>query len=185
MGRHSNWERSLKRNLTEVEKRTDLTDDQKVGLVTKLCSGACAAVAIQPIPFADFFILTPMQMYAGTRIAAIRGVRIGEKGVQTVVKEIMGGVGLGLVGQQLVIGAYKTFIPFLGAVTTIPLVYGATTAICAVMDAYFKAAARGVSVSPEEMRRTWEREKARGEQEGRQREQDVRDQADRGPTDAP
>jgi len=185
MGRHGNWQRSLKRNLTEVEKRTDLTDDQKVALVTRLCSAACAAVAIQPIPFADFFVLTPMQMYAGSRIAAIRGVRIGERGVHTVVKEIMGAIGLGLVGQQLVVGAYKTIVPVLGALTTIPLVYGATTAICAVMDAYFKAAARGVSVSPEDMRRTWEREKARGEEEGRQREQDIRDQADRGPSDAP
>jgi len=96
-----------------------------------------------------------------------------------------GGVGLGLVGQQLVVGAYKTFIPFLGAVTTIPLVYGATTAVCAVMDAYFKAAARGTRISPEEMRTMWEREKARGEQEGRQREQDIRDEAERGPSDAP
>jgi uncharacterized protein (DUF697 family) len=184
MGKRSNWQRSLRRNLTEVEKRTDLTDDQKVALVTRLCSAACAGVAVQPIPFADFFVLTPMQMYAGTRIAAIRGVRIGERGAQTVVKEILGAVGLGLLGQQLVIGAYKTFIPVLGAVTTVPLVYGATTAICAVMDAYFKAAARGATLGQDEMRRLWESEKARGEQEGREREQDIREEAAREPSDA-
>jgi len=43
MGRHSNWKRILERNLTEVEKRADLTDDQKVALVTRLCSGASGA----------------------------------------------------------------------------------------------------------------------------------------------
>lgn len=185
MGRANAWLESLKRNLTQVEHRTDLTDDQKVALVTRICSATCAAVAAQPLPFADIFILTPMQMYAGTRIAAIRGVRISEQGVEKVVGQILGAIGLGLIGQHVVIAIYKSFIPFVGAITTIPLVYGVTTGICAVMDLYFKAAANGATVSPEEMRSVWDRAKQEGEEEGKQQQEGIRDRARRGPVDAP
>lgn len=123
--------------------------------------------ALQPIPFADFFVLTPLQAYAGTRIAAIRGVNIGADGAGKVIREILGAIGMGLLGQQMVIGAYKTFIPFLGAITTIPLVYGATTAICYVMDAYFKAEAKGARMTPDEMKRIWQSAREQGEREGR------------------
>lgn len=168
------FEKSLRRNVTEIERRTDLSADEKVSHITRICSGVCAGLAVQPIPFADFFVLTPLQAYAGTRIAAIRGVSIGSEGAGKVIREILGAVGLGLLGQQLVIGAYKTVIPFLGAITTIPLVYGATTAICYVMDGYFKAEARGVKMTPEEMKRMWKSAREQGEREGRERTDEIR-----------
>ena len=40
---------------------------QKVDKLLLRFSGICAAVAVQPIPFADIFILTPIQLYMGTR----------------------------------------------------------------------------------------------------------------------
>ena len=73
----------------------------------------------------------------GTRIGAIRGVPVSEAKATDIIKEIAGVVGLGLLAQQLVIGGYKTFIPFLGALTTIPIVYGMTYAIGKVIDVYF------------------------------------------------
>jgi uncharacterized protein (DUF697 family) len=164
--------KSLRRNVTEIEMRTDLSQDEKVAQITRICSAVCAGLAVQPIPFADFFVLTPLQAYAGTRIAAIRGVTIGSQGVGRVIREILGAVGLGLLGQQMVIGAYK-FIPVLGPITTIPLVYGATTAICSVMDGYFKAQSRGIKMTPEEMKRAWDSARHQGEREGRERTEEI------------
>lgn len=47
----------LQRNVMDIENRTDLTDDQKVSQIIVIFSTVCAGVAVQPIPFADMFIL--------------------------------------------------------------------------------------------------------------------------------
>ena len=65
----------LQRHVTDIEKRSDLTDDQKVSHIIVIFSTVCSAVAVQPIPFADIFILTPLQAFMGTRISAIRGLQ--------------------------------------------------------------------------------------------------------------
>jgi uncharacterized protein (DUF697 family) len=174
MARLEDLKKRLRRSVTEIEKRTDLSDDQKVERITNLCCCLCAGAACQPLPFADFFVLTPVQAYAGTRIAAIRRVSIGEEGAAVVIKQIGSAVGLALIAQQLIIGAYKTFIPFLGAFTTIPLVYGATYGICAVMDAYFRSKARGITLSPDQMKQIWRDAKPKGVAEGKRRKDDIR-----------
>ena len=83
----------LKKSVTEIENRTDITDDQKVTQIIKTFSAACAAIAIQPIPFADIFVLTPIQAYMGTRIGAIRGIPISESKATDIIKELAGVVG--------------------------------------------------------------------------------------------
>ena len=72
--------RRLEREVTDLENRTDLDDDEKVKKIKIVFASVCAAVAIQPIPFADIFVLTPIQAYMGTRISAIRGLPMSEKG---------------------------------------------------------------------------------------------------------
>ena len=44
-------------------------------------------------------------------------------------KEILGVLGLSFLAQQTAIGLYKTILPFLGAITTIPLVFVLTYSI--------------------------------------------------------
>ena len=63
-----------------------------------------STIAIQPIPFADIFILTPIQAYMGSRIAAIRGLKIEVQEVLVILKEIARVIGLGLLAQQIVTG---------------------------------------------------------------------------------
>ena len=152
----------LQREYVGIENRTDITDDEKVTKIINITASVCAGVAVQPIPFADFFILTPIQAYMGTRIAAVRGISILKNDAITTLKQISGAVGLGLLGQQTVIGAYKTFIPFLGAVTTIPLVFGVTYGIGRIMDAYFVARAKGVLLNSDELKEIWRKGKREG-----------------------
>ena len=152
----------IKSNITGIENRDDLPDDEKVSQIIKLFAAVCAGVAVQPIPFADIYILTPIQAYMGSRIAAIRGVPVSRSEATTTLKEIGGVVGLGLLAQQLAIGAYKTIIPFYGAIVTIPMVFGLTYGIGRVMDAYFIAKAKGQFLSPEVMKEIWKKGRNEG-----------------------
>ena len=69
----SKWKEKVSRNLTDIESRDDLSVDEKSNRIIHIFSAACAGMAVQPIPFADALILTPMQAYMAERLAAVRG----------------------------------------------------------------------------------------------------------------
>jgi uncharacterized protein (DUF697 family) len=166
--------KKLKQNITQIENRSDLTEEEKISLIVKTFSATCAAIAIQPIPFADIFILTPIQAYMGSRIGAIRGLPISERKVKEIIKEIGGIVGLGLLAQQLVISGYKTFIPFLGAITTIPIVYGMTYAIGKVIDAYFIQKRKSGKIDPEVLKSLWKDMLKKGKKIGKEQADNIK-----------
>ena len=167
----------IKQNILDIEHRTDITNDEKAELIIKLFSGTCAAIALQPIPFADFFVLTPIQAYMGARLAAIRGSNTSESEIKTILKEIASVIGLGLLAQQLAIGAYKTFIPFLGAITTIPIVFGLTYAIGKTMDSYLIKKSKGVPISKEEMKELFDEMLKKGKKEGKENKESIKNNA--------
>jgi len=139
----------------------------------KKYSAICAALAIQPIPFADIFILTPTQILMGKKIADIRGYEIKENSIELILKEISGIIGMGIIAQQLVIGAYKTFLPFFGAVTTIPVVYGLTFGIGKSMDYYITAKMNGQQINKSELEKIFKSSREIGEREGKLREKEI------------
>lgn len=166
----------IKTEVSEIEKRTDLSKDEKVEKICTVFGTFCGAVAVQPIPFADFFVLTPIQAYMGKKIANIHGYDISEQGATQIFKEIAGLVGMGLLSQQLAIGAYKTFIPFLGAITTIPLVFGLTYGMGKVMNAYFKAKIRGEKISKKNINDIFKNAKTEGQKMGKEKEQEIKNE---------
>ena len=153
----------IKSEITDIESRTDLSDDQKRSRIIHIFSVTCAAVAVQPIPFADIFVLTPIQAYMGERLSAIRGMPLSEAQAKDLLKEIAGVVGLGMGAQQAALGLYKVGLPFLAGFTTIPLVYGLTYAIGRVMDHYLEKKSRGQVLGNADIQRIWKesREEAR------------------------
>ena len=157
----------LREEITAVEKRADLTAEEKVNRIRHATCALCAGLAVQPIPFADMFILTPLQGYMGVKIAQIHGLRISEQGALEILKELGGLIGLGFVAQQAAIGAYKTFIPFLGALTTIPMVYGLTYAIGTVMDYYFREKVANRPIDRKRIRQIWRAAKRAGKKDQR------------------
>ena len=164
----------LRRQVTDIENRTDLTDDEKVNQIIVIFSTGCGAIAVQPIPFADFFILTPLQAYMGARISAIRGVPLNEKESTDLIKELMGVVGLGALAQQLGIGAAKLFFPIFGSVATVPVVFGLTYGIGKVMDFYLSQKALGKTPDPADLQRVWKAARAKGKAEGKARENEIK-----------
>jgi uncharacterized protein (DUF697 family) len=158
----------LAREFFEVEKHPHLTADQKVNQVIRATAILCAGVAIQPIPFADIFILTPIQAFMGQKIAKIRGIDIKEEGAMEVIKFIAGMVGLGFAAQQTAIGLFKMGLPGLGGFITIPLVAGLTYGIGKAVDLYFKNKAIGRTPSKEEIIQAFRQ----GKREGKKIKQD-------------
>ncbi len=166
----------IKKEVTDIENRTDLTDDQKVTRICTVFGTTCAAVAVQPIPFADIFVLTPIQAYMGKKIADIRGFNISEAGAKEIFKEIAGLVGLGFLSQQLAIGAYKTVLPFISGVTTIPLVFGLTYGMGKVMDYYFEKKVKGEKIDPEMIKKIFKKAKAEGKQKSKENKEEINKQ---------
>ena len=111
--------------------KSNIPPEKKVDKLLIFFSSVCAAIAVQPIPFADIFILTPIQLYMGTLIAEARGYKFS---MSEIYKEILGVLGLSFLAQQTAIGLDKTVLPFLGAITTIPFVFVLTFAIGKVMN---------------------------------------------------
>ncbi|MBK9496405.1 MAG: hypothetical protein IPO08_18260 [Xanthomonadales bacterium] len=164
----------LQRDVMDIERREDLTDEQKVSQIIVIFSTACAGIAVQPIPFADMFILTPLQAFMGTRISAIRGMPLSENQSTDLIKELMGVVGMGMLAQQLGIALAKIFFPIFGGIGTIPVVFGLTFAIGKLMDLYFVNKAAGRTLSASELKKQWQRQKAAGEAEGKKRESTIK-----------
>lgn len=129
--------RQLEREFFAIERNPTLTEDQKVSRLIKTTATICAAVAAQPIPFADMPILTAIQGIMGYKISQVRGVPVTKEGVMEILKYIGGVVGLGFAAQQTAIGLYKLGLPGLGGLMTIPLVFGLTYGIGRAIDLYF------------------------------------------------
>jgi len=166
----------FKKEITEIEHRTDMTDEQKVSRITHIACATCAGVAIQPIPFADIFVLTPIQAYFASRIAAIRGVPVSESDAAHWIKEIIGLVGMGIIAQQIAIGIWKMVTFGLGGVLTIPLVFGLTYAVMKVSDTYFSAKARNEKLSDDQIKNIWKSAFSEGKKKGTAEEQNIKSQ---------
>lgn len=164
--------------ITNIENRTDLSDEQKRSRIIHIFSVTCAAVAVQPIPFADIFVLTPIQAYMGVRLSAIRGMPLSDAEATDLLKEIAGIVGLGMAAQQVALGLYKVGLPFLAGFTTIPLVYGLTYAIGRIMDFYLEKKSKGQAVSNADLKSMWEKFREEGKQQAKSAKDDVMSKKD-------
>lgn len=145
----------IRSEITEIEHRQDLSDEEKISRITHIACATCAGIAIQPIPFADIFILTPIQAYFGSRIASIRGIPVSESNASDLIKEIIAVIGMGFIAQQLAIAIWKLVTFGAGGLLTIPLVYALTFAVMKVIDAYYAAKAHKQTLTNQQMKAIW------------------------------
>ena len=123
--------------------------DDAVRSVIQACSVAAAAVTIQPIPFVDTALITPIQIVMVQAIGRIYGHQLDKKSVL----EILSTFGASIVAQNVVLAAVK-FIPFLGWLVTTSMAYALTWAIGEVSDYYFR---NGRGVPDEELQSMFKR----------------------------
>jgi uncharacterized protein (DUF697 family) len=146
-------EQSLKEILTSIVDDPSIPETKKIDVIIHLTSLTCAVVAVQPIPFADLFILSPIQVVMVIAMSRVLGNPVGKNGAGEIVASIAGVVGWGVLAQQAVLGLYKTVIPFMGGFTTIPLVYGATMGLGYGAKTILEARKNDQSISDQEIKR--------------------------------
>ena len=115
--------------------------EEAVRKLIQVCSAAAAAVTVQPIPFLDTALISPIQIGMVQGVARIYGHRLDKKSVL----EMLSTFGASMVAQNVMMAAAK-FVPFLGSLVAISMAYALTWAIGEVSDHYFKNG-RGVPAS--------------------------------------
>ena len=122
----------------------DATEEERnesIRNVIQVCSVAAGAVAIQPFPFVDVALITPIQIAMVQAIGRIHGHKLDRKSVV----EILASFGASIVAQNVMLAAVK-FVPFFGWIVGVSMAYALTWAIGEVADHYFRHG-RGVPTS--------------------------------------
>jgi uncharacterized protein (DUF697 family) len=103
-------------------------------------------VALQPVPFLDILLITPIQIGLVQGIGRLRGYHLGKKSAL----EIFRALRTSLTTEQLAIVGGK-LVPTLGWLFSASVAYSMTYAFGELMDYYFRV---GRSMLPAEMRET-------------------------------
>lgn len=132
---------ALKITFLNIENDDTISVEEKVKIIIYTTSIVCATIAVQPIPFVDAILLTPIQILMIVNLTKVmqKDIVTKENGDNTkneyevegneILLIIASATGAGLVAQQGLVGLYKTFLPFVGAVTVIPMAFATTFAI--------------------------------------------------------
>lgn len=143
---------SLRQTLDNIVEDPSISQNNKVNIVIHLTSICCAITAAQPIPFADIFILTPIQIVMVVYLRKVIGLTNDDQDPKEFIAYLVGVVGWGLLAQQAILGLYKTVLPFMGGLTTIPLVYIATFGLGYSAKALLEAKILGKNLSDKELK---------------------------------
>lgn len=142
----------LKNKLELVVEDPSLSSSFKIHTIINLTAATCALVAVQPIPFADLFILSPIQVVMVTYLSKVIGLNMSNTSPKEILTYLISCVGWGVLSQQLVLGLYKTIIPFAGGFTTIPLVYACTYSLGIAAKTLLEAKMKNISISKNELK---------------------------------
>lgn len=110
-------------------------------------------MAVQPIPFADIFVLTPIQVVMVVLLNKILGGPVSSSNPKELVAYITGVVSWGVLAQQIILGLYKSVLPFMAGYSTIPLVYAANTGLGYAAKTILEARLRDQEIPKEEIKR--------------------------------
>lgn len=100
-------------------------------------------MAVEPIPFADMLLITPVQAKMVLHIGKIYGYELDATRSSEILKELGATVAYGYMARQVMRGVIKTVAPILGGVVTAPLVYGWTFALGRLAERYFQSKIEG------------------------------------------
>lgn len=115
-----------------------LSQEENVDEVIKSAALLSGAVAVEPIPFADMLLITPVQAKMVLHIGKIYGFEITSQRAAEIVQELGATLAYGLVARQVMRGLAKMALPLIGGVITAPAVYGWTFALGRLAQNYFE-----------------------------------------------
>ena len=115
----------------------NLSREENAEAVIKNAAMLSGAVSIEPLPFADMLILTPLQIKMVLHIGKIYGFDITPERAGDIVRELGATVAYGMMARQVMRGVAKIALPVVGGVVTSPMVYGWTFALGRMAQTYF------------------------------------------------
>ena len=139
--------------LNSIIEDPSIPQEKKVALIIHTTSLICGVIAAQPIPFADVFVLTPIQLVMVTYLNKAIGNPYEKSKMNEILTSLLAIMGWGVLAQQLILGAYKTIVPFVAGITTIPLVYGATYALGTGAKILIEAKKNDIKVAEDELKK--------------------------------
>lgn len=128
----------------------ELSREENAEEVIKSAAMLSGAVSIEPLPFADMLLLTPLQAKMVLHIGKIYGFDITPERSAEIAKELGVTVAYGMAARQFMRGVAKIALPVVGGVVTAPLVYGWTFALGRMAQTYFERKVQGLPFRKEE-----------------------------------
>jgi uncharacterized protein (DUF697 family) len=119
--------------------RKSSSQETKLAVTKKIvttCTAACTTVAVEPIPLADFPILTSVQVLMVASIMRVSGREISRKAVAEFVSALGMNIGAGLLFREGARTAIK-FLPGFGNAISGAIAGGATYTLGRAATAYF------------------------------------------------
>lgn len=116
----------------------DLSREENVDEVIKSAALLAGAVAVEPVPFADILLITPVQAKMVLHIGKIYGFELTPERALEIARELGATVAYGLAARQVMRGIAKMALPVIGGLITAPAVYGWTFALGRLAQNYFE-----------------------------------------------
>lgn len=132
-----------------------LSENARIQRIVFLTAAVCGGLALQPLPFSDIIVQTPLQAFMAMKIGDVKGFPISKKQAEDIVKELGGMVGLGLLAQHGIAGLYKLGLPAIGGLMAAPLMFASTYAMGRIAEYYFDQKRAGQPILVEEVKRIW------------------------------
>ncbi|MBZ9714278.1 YcjF family protein [Deinococcus multiflagellatus] len=121
-----------------------LSREENAEEVIKSAALLSGAIAVEPIPFADMFLITPVQGKMVLHIGKIYGFDITPERSLEIAREIGVTIAYGMAARQVMRGLAKLALPVIGGLITAPAVYGWTFALGRLAQNYFERRALGL-----------------------------------------
>ncbi|GGJ60976.1 YcjF family protein [Deinococcus aquiradiocola] len=115
-----------------------LTPEQNTEEVIRGAALLAGAIAVEPLPFADLLLITPLQVKMVLHIGKIYGFEVSAARAREIVQELGVTVAYGMAARQVMRGLAKLALPVIGGVITAPAVYGWTYVLGRTAEAYFQ-----------------------------------------------
>lgn len=121
-----------------------LSPEQNAEEVIRGAALLTGAIAVEPLPFADLLLITPVQLKMVLHIGKIYGFEVSPERAQEIVRELGVTVAYGMAARQVMRGLAKLALPLLGGLITAPAVYGWTYALGRLAENYFETRRAGL-----------------------------------------
>ncbi|WP_309571828.1 YcjF family protein [Deinococcus sp.] len=126
------------------------SQDENADEVIKSAALLAGAIAVEPIPFADILLITPVQAKMVLHIGKVYGFDITPERSLEILRELGATVAYAVAARQVMRGLAKLALPIIGGLITAPAVYGWTFALGRVAQNHFERKRLGLPDSREQ-----------------------------------